>query len=190
MQIENKQLKEFILDANLLDSKVLEESFKEADKNNQRLGDLLLEKKLIDEVELRKMYSYILGIPFVNLEKESITSDILQIIPEPIAKKYNIIAFEKEGKTLRVAMKNPEDLQTIDFIRKKTGLKIVPCLTSDESIKAVLKQYEKSLKAEFGDIINKDSDAVTTGENAADLQQFFPDLQHFLLMLQHLNLYL
>jgi len=46
-------------------------------------------------------------------------------------------------------------LQTIDFIRKKTGLKIVPCLTSDESIKAVLMQYEKSLKAEFGDIITK-----------------------------------
>jgi type IV pilus assembly protein PilB len=176
MQIENKQLEEFIIDSNILDKKVVEKNLEEATKNNRRLGDLLLEKKLIDEIELRKLYSYILGIPFVNLEKESIASDILQIIPEPIAKKYGIIAFEKDGKSLRVAMKNPEDLQTIDFIRKKTGLKIVPCLTSDESIKAVLMQYEKSLKAEFGDIINKNSDDVASGENEEDLAKIAEDL--------------
>jgi len=176
MQIENKQLEEFIIDSNILDKKVVEKNLEEATKNNRRLGDLLLEKKLIDEIELRKLYSYILGIPFVNLEKESIAADILQIIPEPIAKKYGIIAFEKDGKSLRVAMKNPEDLQTIDFIRKKTGLKIVPCLTSDESIKAVLMQYEKSLKAEFGDIINKNSDDVASGENEEDLAKIAEDL--------------
>ncbi|HSA08699.1 MAG TPA: hypothetical protein P5099_04995, partial [Candidatus Moranbacteria bacterium] len=150
MQIENKQLKEFLLDSNLLEDKVIEENFIEADKAKKKLGDLLVEKKLINEIELRKLYSYILGIPFVNLEKEMIAPDILQIIPEPIAKKYNIVSFEKDGKNLKVAMKNPEDLQTIDFIRKKTGLKIIPCLTSEESIKAALRQYEKSLKAEFG----------------------------------------
>jgi type IV pilus assembly protein PilB len=160
MQIENRQLKDFLLDSNLLDSKIIEENFKEAMDSNKKLGDLLLEKELINEIELRKLYSYILGIPYVNLEKEMIASEILQIIPEPIAKKYNIVAFEKDGKNLKVAMKNPEDLQTIDFIKKKTGLKIIPCLTNDESIKAALRQYEKSLKAEFGDIISKNSNDV------------------------------
>ncbi|EKD58254.1 MAG: Type II secretion system protein E [uncultured bacterium] len=175
MRIENKQLKEFLLDSNLLDPTVVDENFKVADSSNQKLGDLLMEKKLISETELRKLYSYILGIPYVNLEKETIMADILQIIPEPIAKKYGIIAFEKDGNDLKVAMKNPEDIQTIDFIRKKTGLKIIPCLTSDESIKAILKQYEKSLKAEFGDIINKDSDEVTAGESD-DLEKIAQDL--------------
>lgn len=176
MQIENKQLKNFLLDSNLLDVKIIEDNFKEANDSNKKLGDLLLEKELINEIELRKLYSYILGIPYVNLEKEIIASEILQIIPEPIAKKYNIVAFEKEGKDLKVAMKNPEDLQTIDFIRKKTGLKILPCLTSDESIKVVLKQYEKSLKAEFGDIINKNSNDVTSGEKEEDLEKIAEDL--------------
>lgn len=176
MQIENKQLKEFILDSNLLDEEIVNKTFEEAMETKQRMGDLLLQKKLINESELRKLYSYILGIPFVNLEKESITADILQIIPEPIAKKYGIVAFEKDGINLRVAMKNPEDLQTIDFIRKKTGLKIVPCLTNDESIKAVLKQYEKSLKAEFGDIINKNSDDIANGEIEEDLEKIAEDL--------------
>ena len=175
MRIENKQLKEFLLDSSMLDAANVEEVFLEATQQKKQLGDLLLEKKLINETELRKLYAYILGIPFVNLEKESITSDILQIIPEPIAKKYSIVAFEKDGMNLKVAMKNPDDIQTIDFIRKKTGLKIIPCLTSDESIKSLLKQYEKSLKAEFGDIISNNSENID-GDDGEDLEKIAQDL--------------
>jgi len=56
----------------------------------------------------------------------SMPLDILQIVPEPIARKYNIVSFEKQGQDLKVAMLNPEDLQTVDFIKKKSGLRIVP----------------------------------------------------------------
>ena len=176
MQIGNQQLKDFLLDSNLIESDIIEDNFREASKTNKKLGDLLVEKELINETELRKLYSYILGVPYVNLEKELISPDILQIIPEVIAKKYNIVAFEKDGKNLKVAMKNPEDLQTIDFIKKKTGLKIIPCLTSDESIKTVLKQYEKSLKAEFGDIISKNSDDIAASPDDQDLEKIAQDL--------------
>jgi len=176
MKIENNQLRDFLLDSNLIDTAKVEELYAQADQQNKQLGDLLLEQGIVKEIELRKLYAYILGIPFVNLEKESIPTDILQIIPEPIAKKYNIVSFEREGNNLKVAMINPEDLQTIDFIRKKTGLKIVPCLTSDESIKEVLKQYEKSLKAEFGDIISRDSEDIASGQDSEDLEKMAQDL--------------
>ena len=106
----------------------------------------------MDVNQIRQLYSYILGVPFVNLEKEMIPKEILQIIPEPIAKKYKIVAFKKNNRELKVAMLNPEDLQTIDFIRKKTGLKISPCITTEEGIANALKQYEQSLKAEFGSL--------------------------------------
>ncbi|HAV11103.1 MAG TPA: hypothetical protein DCX32_00945 [Candidatus Moranbacteria bacterium] len=176
MKIENTQLKDFLLDSNLADKEKVNELYAQATQQGKQLGDLLLQQDVIKEVELRKLYAYILGIPFVSLEKETIPTDILQIIPEPIAKKYSIVSFEKEGNNLKVAMINPEDLQTIDFIRKKTGLKIVPCLTSDESIREVLKQYEKSLKAEFGDIISKNSEDVAGGESDEDLEKIAQDL--------------
>ncbi|OGI19350.1 MAG: hypothetical protein A3J06_01380 [Candidatus Moranbacteria bacterium RIFCSPLOWO2_02_FULL_48_19] len=153
MRIELDQLKSFLLDSNLIPKEKVEEAAAEAKKDNKNLGALLLEKKLIQEAELQKVYAYILGIPFVDLSKETIPIEILQVVPELIAKKYNIVSFEKTGANLKVAMLNPEDLQTIDFIKKKTGLKIVPCLTTRESIQAALRQYEKSLKAEFGDIL-------------------------------------
>lgn len=167
MKIKNQQLKEFILDSDLVAAESLEGAFQEAERSKTSLGVVLLSKKLLSETDLQKLYAYILGIPFVDLSKEAIPTDILHIIPEPIAKKSHVVAFEKAGTNLKVAMLNPDDLQTIDFIKKKTGLKIVPCLTTEESINQVLRQYGKSLKAEFGDILNAES--VVGGEFSANV---------------------
>ena len=59
-------------------------------------------------------------------------------------------------------MLDTEDLGAIDFVKKKVGLKVLPRLTDTESMKSVLLQYQKSLKAEFGDIIQKESDTLKT----------------------------
>ncbi|MEI7426186.1 MAG: ATPase, T2SS/T4P/T4SS family [Candidatus Moraniibacteriota bacterium] len=168
MRINNEQLKNFIKDSGMIADEKLNVAFSEAESGKKALGDILLFKKLIDEEKLRKLYAYILGIPFVDLQKETIATDILQIIPEPIARKYKIVAFEKNGAELKIAMINPEDIQTIDFIRKKTGLRIVTCITSEESISAILKQYGKSLKAEFGDMIEKNSSQITSDSEITD----------------------
>lgn len=179
MRVENRQLQEFLIDADFLDKQVIQENYKEAVATGKQLGEVLIEKKLVSEVDMRKLYSYILGIPFVNLEKTTIEPEVLQIIPEPIAKKYNIIAFDKRRKELKIAMVNPEDLQTIDFIRKKSGLKIIPCLATQKSIQEVLKQYEKSLKAEFGDIIDKDTDDIlveSDGDEDVDEEKLAHDI--------------
>lgn len=156
MRIDAKQLEQFLADSNLVPKDKLDEALVESKKDQKDLGALLLEKKLISEVDLQKTYAYILGFPFVDLSKEAVPMEILQTVPELIAKKYNIVSFEKSGTNLKVAMLNPEDLQTIDFIKKKTGLKIIPCLTSRESIQSVLRQYGRSLEAEFGDILTAD----------------------------------
>src|SRR3990167_6699343 len=67
-------------------------------------------------------------------------------------------AFKKNGNLLEVAMLDPEDLETIEFIKKKSDLKILPRLTNAASIKKVLSQYQKSLEAEFGDIIKNETE--------------------------------
>jgi len=171
MHIELKDLEQFLLDSDIVPENVVKENVLEAKRDNKNLGALLLEKKCIEEVELQKVYAYILGIPFVDLSKETIPIEVLQIVPELIAKKYNIVSFEKNGTNLKIAMLNPEDLQTIDFIRKKTGLKIVPCLTTRESIQTILRQYEKSLKAEFGDMLTGDITAEGESKEDENLEQ-------------------
>lgn len=171
MRIEFDQLKQFLLDSSLLPDEQVEAVAKEAKAAGKELGPYILEKQLIPEPEMQKVYAYILGIPFVDLSKEAIAIEILQVVPELIAKKYNIVSFEKSGTNLKVAMLNPEDLQTIDFIKKKTGLKIIPCLTSRESIQSALRQYEKSLKAEFGDILTDEVKQEGESQDDEDLEK-------------------
>jgi type IV pilus assembly protein PilB len=160
MKVENQQLKAFLLDSELATKKQVEEAEKKAEKSNKNLGDVLILEGIVTEEELRKLTAYILGIPYVNLEKETIDHAILRVIPEPIARKHNIISYKKEGKNLEVAMLDPQDLGTIDFIKKKANLRILPRLTNAESIKNALRQYEESLKAEFGDIIASEAGEV------------------------------
>jgi len=160
MRIEPQQLKAFLLDAGLVSEKDFEKALKKAKKSKQKVGDVLVSEDMLTQEQLIKMEAYILGIPFVNLKKETIPPDVLKIIPEPIARRHNIVSYKKEGKNLEVAMLDPEDLRTIDFIKKKAGLKILPRLTTPESIKSALKQYQKTLEAEFGEIIKKEAKGI------------------------------
>jgi len=131
----------------------------------------LVAEGLIAQPDLIKLEAYILGIPFINLEKEVIAPEILKIIPEPIARKNNIIAFKKKGTDLEVAMLDPDDLRTIEFIQKKAGLRILPRLTTPESIKNVLKQYQKTLEAEFGEIIKKDAGDIRAIKEEVEVEE-------------------
>jgi len=157
MKVEPGQLKAFLLDAGLITGNQFDEALRVAEKKDQKVGDILVAKGLISQEELIKLEAYILGIPFVSLEKEKIKPEVLKIIPEPIARSHNIVAFRKRGNNLEIAMLDPEDLRTIEFIKKTTPLKILPRLTTPEGIKNVLRQYQKTLEAEFGEIIRKEA---------------------------------
>jgi len=173
VRIQDAQLKRFILDAGLVTRKDIDAAEKVAEKEKESLADALLAAGVVTEDDLRRIESYILGIPFVALKNEKIDFEILSLIPEPIARNHNIVAFKKNDKNLEVAMLDTADLPAIDFIKKKVGLKVLPRLTDTESMKSVLRQYQKTLKDEFGDIIMKESSAlkVVTDEKGEELSE-------------------
>lgn len=160
MQIDEEVLKKSILSSNLIFKNDLEDLIKLAQEKKQKLSDVLLSSGKLAEADLRRMEAYVLGIPYVSLEKEKIDISILSLIPEPVARNYNIIAYKKTDTTLEVAMLDADDLPVIDFIKKKSGLKILPRLSDSASIKSALVQYRKSLQAEFTNIINKESKSL------------------------------
>lgn len=183
MLVEDTQLYKFILDSGLVTKAELEEAKAEADKKNKHLGDILVAEGKITPDNLRRMEAYVLGIPFVDLKKKKVPFDTLSLIPEPIARSHSIVAFKKTDVSLEVAMLDVNDLSAIDFIKKKVNLKILPRLTDSDSIKEALIQYQKSLKAEFGDIIQKEtatmkmiSDEKGEAMSEADLKKIADDL--------------
>jgi len=155
MRIENQQLRAFIEDAKLVDSKKLQKAYEEAQKDQKDLAQFLLDKKLVKQEQLSELNAYISGINFVDLTKEKIDPEVLHIIPKPVAEKNNMIAYKKDTDKLYVAMLDPHDVQTLDFVRKISGLTIKSNLTTRESIQFALKQYEQSLEKELGIIDEK-----------------------------------
>lgn len=157
MHIDETKLESFMLDSGLVSKKEADLAKSDAKKRGTSIGEVLVTKGVLSEDDLRRMQAYILGIPFVDLKNQKLDFAVLSLIPEPIARNHNIIAFKKVNDYLEVAMLDTEDLTAIDFVKKKVGLKILPRLTDDESMKWALLSYQKTLKAEFGDIIQKEA---------------------------------
>ena len=184
MIIAPDQLKKFLLDSGLISRTDLEKAENDSVAKNQRLEDILVSEGKITEDDMSRTRAYVLGIPFVDLKNQKVPFDVLSLIPEPIARNHNIVAFKKTEDSLEVAMLDTEDLSAIDFIKKKVGLRIAPRLTSTDSMRAVLLQYQKTLRADFGDIIKKESATIESEsgpeslseKNETDLKKMAEDL--------------
>ncbi len=179
MQVGDAELKRFIIDSGLVARKDVDAAEKEAETRAQSLGEQLVSRGVLSEDDLRRMQAHIMGIPFISLKSVKIDLPVLSLIPEPIARTHNIVAFKKSEDSLEVAMLNVNDLAAINFIKKTVGLKILPRLTDTESMKNALVQYQKSLKDEFGEIIKAASRALTAmpgGDDAKGLEKMAEDV--------------
>src|ERR1700686_4073402 len=165
MQIDEEQFKKFILESGLVSKTDFDSAEKTSEIKKQKIGNILLSEGKLSETDLKRTEAFVLGIPFISLTNQKIDFSVLSLIPEPIARNYNIVAYKKSERGLEVAMLDVDDLPVIDFIKKGSGFKILPRLTDTSSIKSVLVQYRKSLKAEFQNIIQKESTALG---NASD----------------------
>ena len=184
MHVNQEQLEKFIIDSGLVSRDDFDKANKKAEKENKDVGEELVKEGLVSEDDLRRTQAYVLGIPFVNLKDQKIDFEILSLIPEPIARNHNIIAFKKTSDSIEVAMLDTDDLAAIDFVKKKVGLKVLPRITDAASIKSALMLYQKTLKDEFGDIIEKETASLSIlsedegGEDVSgdDLKKMAEDL--------------
>ena len=160
MHIDESKLESFMIDSGLVSKAEIARAKSEAKGKNTSIGKVLVSNGSLTEDDLRRTQAYILGIPFIDLKNQKLDFSVLSLIPEPVARNHNIVAFKKTNDSLEVAMLDTEDLTAIDFVKKKVGLKILPRLTDDESMRWALLSYQKTLKAEFGDIIQKEANLL------------------------------
>ena len=177
MRIQDEQLKRFILDAGLITKSDIAAAEKIAKEEKRTLSEALIAHGHMTEDDMRRVESYVLGIPFVSLKEQKIDFDVLTLIPEPVARTHNIIAYKKTDDTLEVAMLDTADLPAIDFVKKKVGLKIQPRLTDTDSMRGALRQYQKTLKDEFGDLIMKDASQLKVLQEEGGEQMSESDLK-------------
>jgi len=167
MHVDEKTIIDLLDSSGLVTKTDISVALKKAKETNQSLGSILVSSGKLIEKDWNKIQAMSLGIPFVSLEGEKIDPNVLTLIPEPIARNSNIIAYKKTNLGLEVAMLDVENLPVIDFIKKKVGLRILPRITSSQSIKEALTQYKKSLQADFEDIIKKESSSIKTTSDSS-----------------------
>ncbi len=184
MHVDEKSIIDLLNSSGLVSKTDVAMALKKSKEMSQSIGSILVSDGKLTEKDWNSMQAVSLGIPFVSLKGEKIDPEVLLLIPEPIARNNNIIAYKKSKAGLEVAMLDVDNLSVIDFIKKKVGAKILPRLTSSDSIKEALGQYKKSLQADFEDIIKKESSSIKpvseggTGEekSAKELQALAEDL--------------
>ena len=135
----------------------------EAEKTDTPLIELLLAKNLVEESVLFNKVGEILSVPFVSLKGRDIRRDILNLIPSPVANANSVIAFDKNEKEIFLAMTDPTDLQTAEFIRRKIGLEPKIHITTFSDLKDALHRYHVGLEEEMK-IIQEKEDEDDTGD--------------------------
>jgi type IV pilus assembly protein PilB len=155
MKITENFLKKILVDADIISLKDFNLAADEARQKTEPIEQIIVEKGLISDDELGQLVADEIGFPIVNLRKIKINREVLNIVPEIVAKKQEIIVFEREKDGLKVAMANPENLEIREFIERKTGEKVIPYFATKNSIKDSFKFYRKDIKEEFEEIIGK-----------------------------------
>jgi len=171
-----KQLKNILLSAEIVSEEDFEKFSAEAISLGKPLENLLIEKKITSSLVLYEHTASYYKLPFIDLKNQNIRKDVLFMIPEPIASAHEIIAFDSDGKDLKIALNNPENIQIIEFIKKKTGLNPVLYITTSDSLHDTLKQYHKSLKAEFDYLSDEQKEDLSELDTNKDLKKLAQDV--------------
>jgi len=150
----------------LLDGAITEDQLKEALKRQRelggRLGANLMELGYINEEQLIKALEKNLNVKGVVLTDYPLSDEVLNLISPDIASAYECIPIERKGKTVYLAMVNPNDVQAQEDIRFRTGYEITPLVASEKSVKNILKEhYEtKALEDEVAEEMSLAEDSV------------------------------
>lgn len=174
--LDNKLTERIILGADLVKPEVLKTYRDEAKKLKISLEQFIIDHKIIGEEIFWNQVALFHKLPFVNLKDKTISKDIFEIVPEPIAQTHQLVAFDKNLKDLKIATTDPLDLQTFGFIHKKTGLEIKIYLTTPSALKEILKQYHTNLQAEVETLAENQKKISRNIDDQKKLEEIASDL--------------
>jgi type IV pilus assembly protein PilB len=141
---QKKRLGEILYERGQISAADLEKALLEQGKII-RLGELLLQRKLVSKKELAAALWEISGVEHLECQELSPTPETLSLIPPALARRCRAIPIESNEKTVTVVMVEPQNLQLLDELRFKTGLKILPKLGfQDEVLSAIERLYGTS----------------------------------------------
>jgi type IV pilus assembly protein PilB len=167
---ENSSLAKILLKNKLITEEVAKKIELDQIKSGKTQEEIIRENKLISENDLLSAKAEYLKLPFVDLDQTAFEPQSITLVPESVAQHYSLVPYDLDegNKILKVAMVNPLDLETIEFLEKKTGYKVAPALANPAQIKG-------AIKSRYGQEIT-DEVAKALGESTAQQTQKIVDI--------------
>jgi type IV pilus assembly protein PilB len=143
--LSKQMLTELLLDKYHIDAKALADITERANKLGKTPEQYLTDEGTVEEGDLYAAAAKKMNVPYVELKGREIKKDILNIVPAPLAQAHSIVAYDKTDTALKIAMLDPLDIETVEFIERKSGLKTDVALTSPGDIRDALRRYHADL---------------------------------------------
>ena len=112
----------------------------EEKRTGKRLRSIIVKMGFMDEGDLVSFISEKLNIPKIELTNYLVDPKIIDLIPEELARKYELIPILKIGNRLTCAMVDPWNVFALDEVRAKTGFTIEPAITTESEMRKALNE--------------------------------------------------
>ena len=139
-----KQLGELLIEKGLINQAQLDKALKLQKEKGGLIGQILVALGFAKEEEIAQALTVQYGFPYLPLECYEINSEAIKMIPENVARQYNLIAVDKIGDLLTIAMSNPLNVQATEDIEMIAKCKVqVFVSTMTDISNAIIKYYAK-----------------------------------------------
>ncbi|MDT8440287.1 MAG: type IV-A pilus assembly ATPase PilB [Desulfuromonadales bacterium] len=146
------RLGELLVRNKMIDEKQLDKALADQKTSGGRLGASLVKLGFIKEEDLAAFLSRQYGVPSINLSEFEIDTNVIKLISVDVVQKYQLVPVNRAGATLIVAMADPSNIFAIDDIKFMTGYNVEVVVASETCIKlAIDKYYDQS--ASFDEVM-------------------------------------
>ena len=139
-----KQLGELLLDSRLITSEQLTEALALQKEWGGLLGQILVSLRYISEEAIAQALTAQYGFPYLPLGGYEIDPEVAKIIPPHVALQYGLIAVDRVGSILTIAMSNPLNLQAVEDVETITRYKVQVFVTTATDIAKAIKEVYKT----------------------------------------------
>lgn len=161
MILPPEEIKNLLIKKGFID----EEIWKAAEEDGKRFNlsplEILISREIINFDVFYDLLSEEIKIPRAQIRGIDIPPNILALVPQKIAFEKRLIPFDLENNTLKVAMTNPLDIETINILEEITHKTIKPYLATPQEIQYALVNYQKLYKEEYQKLLETELPQLT-----------------------------
>ncbi|HEY2118811.1 MAG TPA: type IV-A pilus assembly ATPase PilB [Candidatus Acidoferrum sp.] len=168
------RLGEILIKESLITQDQLDKALEFQRSNGGKLGSCLTKMGYITDDDITGVLSRQYGVPSINLKYYEIDPNVIKLIPQDTALRYQVIPLSRVGSVLTIAMTDPTNVFAMDDIKFMTGFNVEPVVASESAIGEAISRFYGGGASNHEELSNLMKDLVDEDQElelAADEQE-------------------